>query len=308
MTTRLPLLSRSCIVTGLCAAFAVAQNAQPPAETEGNKTGFLTGLRGFEKFHEPVGQPLYFETPFNDTGVKALYIRHNFAKNSALAGGNVTVYALQARAALTERLAFIATKDGYSEIETGTFGNDEGWNDVAAGLKYVAIADRANDFVVTPGVRYMLSNGRKLYGAINGTTKELSPFVSVAKGFDRLHWIGNATLRVPTDSDKGNTVGHWDLHVDYDLNPDSQAVFAPVLELHGLHYLDDGQVGLPIGGGDYTNLGSQPNSHFVCWASAGFRFEMLTKYEVGFVYEFVLTDADKDIWKDRVTIDFCVRL
>lgn len=308
MTTALPRLSRSCIVSALVAGLALAQDAPPPTTPTTSQTGLLTGLRGFEHFHEPVGQPLYFETPFNDTGVRALYLRHNFSKSSALQGGNVTVYALQARAALTERLAFIATKDGYSEIETGAFGNDEGWNDIAAGLKYVAIADRADDFVVTPGVRYMLSNGRKLYGAINGTTKELSPFVSVAKGLGRLHTIGNVTLRAPTDSGKGNTVGQWDLHIDYDLNPDSQAVFAPVAELHGLHYLSDGNVGLPIGGGDYTNLGSQPNAHFVAWASVGFRFEMLTKYEVGIVYEFALTDADKDIWKDRVTIDFCVRL
>ena len=45
----------------------------------------------------------------------------------------------------------------------------------------------------------------------------------------------------------------------------------------------------------------------VAWAGIGARFEILTKYEIGFVYEFALTDPGDDIWKDRVTFDFHVR-
>jgi hypothetical protein len=301
----LSALTLPVFVAAYLSSAAVAQDPAAPAQT--NDRGFLTGLRGFEDFHEPVGQPLYFESPFNDTGIRALYLKHYFSRNSALQGGQVEVYALQARLALTERLSFIATKDGYSEIETGAFGEDEGWNDLAAGFKYVAHADREADLVITPGIRLMLDQGHRLYGVINGNCNELSPFVSFAKGFGRTHLIGNATLRVPTDGDDGNTVGHWDLHLDFDTNPGSQAVFAPVAELHGLHYLDDGATALPIGGGDYTNLGSQPDHSFVAWASVGFRFELLTKYELGLVYEFALTDPGDDIWKDRVTFDFHVR-
>ncbi|MFT4511830.1 MAG: hypothetical protein ACI91B_000513, partial [Planctomycetota bacterium] len=104
--------------------------------------GFLTGLRGFEHFHEPIGQPVYFETPFNDTGVRALYLKHDFANGSALGGGDLKIYAMQARIALSDRWQFIATKDGYSQLSTGLLGNDEGWNDIGFGLKYVVIADR----------------------------------------------------------------------------------------------------------------------------------------------------------------------
>jgi hypothetical protein len=287
------------VAVALTAAALTAQDPSP--------SGFLTGLTGFEAFHEPVGQPLYFESPFNDTGLRALFLKHYFSENSVLQGGNVTVYALQARLALTERLGFIATKDGYSEIETGLLGEDEGWNDLAAGFKYAALVDREQRFVVTPGVRMMIDQGHRLYGAVNGNMDEVSPFVSFAKGFDRAHAVGNVTLRVPTDSDDGNTVLHWDLHLDADVDPKSDAVLAPVFEVHGLHYLSDGDLALPIGGGDYTNLGSQPAHSFVAWASVGARFEILKKYELGFVYEFALTDPGDDIWKDRVTIDFIVR-
>ncbi|MFM1874064.1 MAG: hypothetical protein RL398_3486 [Planctomycetota bacterium] len=275
---------------------AVAQDSNMPK-------GFVEGLRGFEKFHDPVGQPIYFETPFNDTGLRFLYLKHDFPDTL---GGDVTVYALQARLALSERFAFIATKDGYSEVQLDALGIDEtGWNDIAFGFKYVAVADRANDFVLTPGIRYMLTNGDE--EVLQSTTEEFSPFVSFAKGFGDLHLVGNATLRVPQDSDKGNTVGHWDLHLDYDLNPGQKAVFAPVAEVHGVHYLDDGATALGVGGLDYANLGSQPAEHFVAWAGLGMRCEIDTKYELGLVYEFALTDKDDDIMDKRITFDFAVR-
>lgn len=300
------LLSKRSLPTLLAVAALAAGQAFAQDKPAQSNDGFLTGLQGFEKFHDPVGQPIYFETPFNDTGLRALYLKHNFGDDSALGGGDVTVYALQARLALSERLAFIATKDGYSEISSA-LGEDDGWNDLAAGFKYVMVADKENDFVLTPGARYMIATGSKLYGVINGNVDELSPFVSVAKGWNNLHLIGNVTLRLPMDGDDGNTVGHWDVHLDYDITPKSDVVVAPVAEVHGVHYLDDGATALPIGGLDYTNLGSQPAEDFVAWAGLGLRAEFAKKYEFGAVYEFALTDKDDDIMDTRVTVDFTIR-
>ncbi|MEZ6036589.1 MAG: hypothetical protein R3F29_03855 [Planctomycetota bacterium] len=308
------ILSRSLAVTAAAALLAVVTPTQDQSSASGSNGGFLTGLRGFEHFHEPMGQPIYFETPFNDTGIRALYLKHDFGSNSLLQGGDVTVYAVQARVALSERWQFIATKDGYSEISTGLLGDDDGWNDLAAGLKYVMHADRENDYVVSGGVRYMTESGTRLYGLINGNVQEWSPFVSTAKGYmpgadgkSRLHTLSNLTLRVPSDTNSGNVVGHWDIHVDYDLNPDSNVVVAPLFEVHGLHYLKDGATALPIGGGDYTNLGSQPAKNFVCWASIGVRAEIDHNLEFGACYEFALTDKDDDIWDKRISVDFLWR-
>ena len=299
----LPFRPRSTLSTLFAGSVLVGSaSAQAPPAT--NDDGFLTGLRGFEAFHEPLGQPIYFESPFNDTGVRFLYLRHSFSDQSTLAGGNVTVYAAQARLAITERLAFIATKDGYSELESGII-EDEGWNDLAAGFKYVLVADREKDYVVTPGIRYQAENGHR--GILQGGVDEVSPFVSLAKGYGDAHVLANVTLRLPLDGDEGNTVGHWDLHLDYDVNPKAEAVFAPLIELHGVHYLDDDASALNVGGLDYSNLGSTPAKDFVCWAGIGARLEIVTRYEVGFCYEFALTDPDDDIMDHRVTIDFITR-
>lgn len=286
------------------AAKAPKQEAPKQEAPKSNDDGFVTGLRGFENFHEPLGQPIYFESPFNDSGFRFLYLRHNFSNDSTLQGGNVTIYALQARLALTEKLGFIATKDGYSEFNSGLI-QDEGWNDLAAGLKYVLHADKEKQYVVTPGIRYQMEQGHR--GILQGGVDEVSPFVSLAKGYDDLHVLANLTLRLPLNGDDGNTVGHWDLHVDYDLNPRAQAVVAPLFEIHGVHYLDDGASALNVGGLDYTNLGSTPKDNFVCWAGVGVRAEIDKKYEVGICYEFALTDPDNDIMETRITFDLITR-
>ncbi len=296
--TSLPVLTAvaALLVGSVCAQ----DNTQPAGDG-----GFLTGLRGFETFHEPLGQPIYFESPFNDSGLRFLYLKHDFSDQSTLQGGDVQIYALQARLAITDRLAFIATKDGYSILDSGII-DDEGWNDLAAGFKYVLHHDKEKQYVVTPGIRYQAENGHR--GILQGGVDEVSPFVSLAKGYGDLHLLANLTLRLPLDGDDGNTVGHWDIHLDYDVNPGQKAVFAPLFELHGVHYLDDGASALDVGGLDYTNLGSQPAENFVCWAGIGARVEIDTKYEIGLCYEFALTDPDDDIMDTRITFDFIARL
>jgi len=266
--------------------------------------GFLSGLRGFEGFYEPVGMPLYFESPFNNTSIRMIYIHHDFPSGSPIMGGDLNVYAVQARIALTERLGFIATKDGYSDLNAGLLPEDEGWNDIAAGLKYVFIADRENDFVLTGGVRWELSNGNE--GVLQGGTDEYSPFISVAKGFGNFHLIGGATYRIPEDGDKGNEIFNWSLHADWEFAPDTLPGFAPLIEIHGNHYLSDGAgPALGIGGLDYSNLGfSGVSGDTVVWAGVGARWKLSPHASIGGTYEFPLTDADNDIMGSRVTIDF----
>ncbi len=261
--------------------------------------GFLSGLRGFEHFYEPVGQPIYFESPFNNTGVRFLYLHHEFSDKSQLQGGNVDVAAVQARVALTERLGFIATKDGYSWLDANLLPEEEGWNGIAAGLKYAVYVDRDNDFVITPGVRLMLQSGE--WKVLQSNPAEISPFVSMAKGWDKFHLVGNATVRVPFDDDDGNTIFQWDLHADYDLI----GGFAPCIEVHGLHYLSDGnKLPLKVGGLDYANIGSADvDGSTVVWMGVGGRWKFNPHLSIGGTYEFALTNKNADIMDKRVTFD-----
>lgn len=269
-----------------------------------DSVSWLRGLRGFEHFYEPVGQPLYFESPFNNSGLRFLYLYHTFADDSQLGGGHLNTVAMQARIALTERWQFIATKDGYSWIDTGATGETDGWNQLAAGFKYVFLIDRENDMVAAAGSRIMFVTGED--DALQSDTEEVSPYVSFAKGWDKFHTIADLTVRVPFDDDDGNTVLQWDLHADYEIAPETLPGFAPLVELHGLHYLSDGdRFPLSVGGLDYTNLGSADVSgSTVVWAGVGARWKLTPNTSVGGTYEFALTDADDDIMDQRVTLDF----
>ena len=273
-------------------------------EDDPNSEGFLTGLRGFNHFYEPIGNPIYFESPFNYTGARFIYLHHSFADDSQLAGGDLSVYALQLRLAITERLGFIATKDGYSDLKADALPNDKGWNDLAAGLKYVFYVDRENDTVATVGFRYMIDSGDE--EVLQGGVGELSPIVYAAKGFDELHLLASASLRIPMDSDDGNTIFQWSLHADYELSPESMPGFAPVFELHGLHYLDDAaRTPLSVGGLDYTNLGSNDVAgSTVIWAGLGARYKLNPNTQIGLDYELPLTNRNADIFGDRITFDF----
>lgn len=265
--------------------------------------GFLNGLRGFEHFYEPVGSPLYFESPFNTSGLRLLYLYHDFPRESQIGGGGLNVFAVQARLALTERLGFIATKDGYSLLRAGSLPEDDGWNNAAVGLKYVIIADRENDFVLTSGMRWEWTNGDTR--VIQSSTQELSPFVGFAKGFNQFHVLGNLTGRLPMDRHEGNYILSWDLHFDYEIAPKELPGFAPMFEVHGLHYLSDGdRLPLAVGGADYTNLGSTDVAGSgVFWAGLGFRWKLTPHLSIGSTWEFPLSNPDDDIFGQRVTAD-----
>jgi hypothetical protein len=265
--------------------------------------GFLSGLRGFEQFYDPVGQPIYFESPLVNTSVRLLFLHHEFPEKSQLQGGHVDVLAAQARIAVTERLAIIATKDGYSWLDAGALPEDEGWNDIALGVKYAFWVDREREFVMTGGLRWQWGNGDG--EVLQGLSPELSPFISVAKGWDKFHTIANLTYRLPIDSDEGNDILQWDVHLDYELFKG----FAPLVELHGLHYLDDGDrlPPLTVGGLDYANIGSGDVSGTdVIWLGVGARFKFSPHFSLGATYEFSLTNRNVDIMDDRVTVDFTI--
>ncbi len=272
--------------------------------------GFLTGMRSFtdmgQRFADPIGNPLYFESPFIESNLRIFYMWHDFPKDSQLGGGEVSVFAAQVRLALTDKLAFIAVKDGYSRFKSGITPDAEGWNDFSIGLKYALIVDEANDFVLTTGLRWEWHNGEDntLMGGDSGSN-ELSPFFSVAKGWDRFHFIGNLTARLPMDHNDGNHIIQWDLHFDYEIAPDTLPGFFPLFEIHALHYLSNGnRFPLSVGAIDYSNIGSSDVAGTsVFWGDLGFRWRLTPNVTIGAAYGFPISSPGNDAFNQRVTAD-----
>lgn len=319
--SRFRVILTTIAVTTAVAAAALAQDgaATPPAPAHESGSflisdrpmnddnevlwpGFLNGLQGFDHFADPIGNPLYFETPVNSSSLRLLYLYHGFPGDSQLQGGDLNILAVQIRLAITERLGFIATKDGYSWLDADALPKEDGWNDLALGFKYAFYVDREADLVATGGARFMFATGEDK--VLQGNTGEASPFISVAKGFGKLQLMGDFTWRIPYDDGDGNDILQWDVNVAYDWS-DFIPGFFPTAELHGLHYVSDGdRVPLSVGGIDYAQLGSSDvEGSTVIWLGLGARFKLSPNASVGGTFEYPLTNRDADIFGERVTLD-----
>lgn len=111
--------------------------------------------RCFSDFISPMTNPVFFEDPRTLTEARVIFLNHKTPP--ALGSDNVQLAAMQLRAALTDRLSFIATKDGYIFSQSPLL--DDGWADVAAGLKYNLIHDCCTQTILSAGVTFELPVG-----------------------------------------------------------------------------------------------------------------------------------------------------
>lgn len=246
----------------------------------------------------PVTNPIFFESAQIQSEVRPLFLHHRL-DNGFVGGGSVNVYALQLRYAVNDRLAIIATKDGYIDTHTPGIGNRGGWADLAAGLKYALIKDDANQFQLTPGFTVDLPTGNE--NVFQGTGKgEWNAFVSALKGFGDFHVSANVGARIPNDMSKNTASLHYSGQLDYYVCK----WFMPFVSVNAFTTLN-GAGGLPITseGFDLINFGSgHANGQTQAAVGGGFRSRVLANVDLGFAYEVEVT-SQTDIFKDRFTVD-----
>lgn len=109
----------------------------------------------FNDFISPMTNPVFFEDPRTLTEARFIFLDHQLP--NALGGDHVQVYAVQARLALTENLSIIATKDGFAVSQSPLL--NDGFADVAAGLKYNIFKDVENQMIASVGATYEIPIG-----------------------------------------------------------------------------------------------------------------------------------------------------
>lgn len=251
----------------------------------------------------PVTNPIFFEDPVIRSEVRPIFAYHRIDKDFITQGGDAQLYALQIRWAITDRLALIATEDGYMNIKTGTGANLNGWMDIAAGLKYALIDDKEHQFILTPGITFSVPTGSTeiFQGRGDG---EWNFFTSFEKGWDKLHLIGNLGLRVPNNTQTQSTILHYSLHADYYVC----RWFIPFIEGNGWTVLSDGNY-LPLTseGYDVFNFGSSNAGNVTQMTlGGGFRSRVLKNVDFGFAYEKAVLNP-YGVTDDRFTFDVCFR-
>jgi len=251
-----------------------------------------------QQFVHPVTSPYFHENSFVTSDVRAWYLYHQF-DNDGLAngglGGDVQVAAVQVRLALTDRLQFVAYKDGYAWFEDSVV-NDEGWMDVAAGVKYNFYRDLEKQMHMSAGLGYQIDLGDS---AVLQDDEELRVWFSADKGYDKLH-VGttvNYFHAVDTESSFGNSDRiSWHLHADYYLAD----WFSPVVEFNGYHTVNEGTVALAFNGADVANLGGGQSEDLVTMGLGG-EFRIWDDVDLRAAYEFGLTD-NSQLFGDRFTL------
>ena len=246
------------------------------------------------QFVHPVTSPYFHEDSFVTTDVRAWYLYHDLPKSSAIDGGDAQVYAIQARVALTKQLQFVAYKDGYTVLDSGVV-EDEGFNDIGAGIKWNMLQDWDHDLHGALGIGYEVPTGDD---EVLQDDEELRLWGSINKGFGPLH-LG-ATVNGFITTDKSDGFGNsdymsWHLHGDYYVCD----WFSPVVEVNGYHVVDEGREVVPFQGLDVTNLGGGSGEDVVTIGPA-VEFRPLGNVTVRAAYEVPLTKED-DLYGYRWT-------
>lgn len=307
MNNMQPKSSYNTMAVALATGLTLGATALQAAESQDWKAGLIS----------PVANPIYFEDARITSEVRPLFMQHwlpdRFDVNggSVALGGYVRVSALQLRYAITEKLGFIATKDGYIEFKPkGALQtlHQYGWADLAAGFKYALVDDAEKQLLVTPGLTITIPTGDDEVFQGDGEG-EWNLFVSAAKGFDDLHVLGNLGVRLPNDQDEQTTQLHYSLQLDYRVHD----LFVPFVCLNGYTVLteaDDrllGAIRMNTELYDLANFGSTDakGDTFIVLGT-GARSNITKDLSVGVAYE-VGTSTRQGVFDSRLTIDSILR-
>ncbi len=236
------------IARGIVLAVSLLSVA-PPGLAEESRCGdwfpdFNCGRSGrWEGFHKPIVQPYLFEDPFIVTGVYPYYVYHEFPGRSALQGGEAHVAAVQARVALTDRIALIATKDGrvWLRPDNPLLDDSEGWLNIGAGLKASLYENEDQNFILSGILRFEFDWGSSdvFQGHGDGV---VMPSVAWAWGTGPVHLMGDLGGQIPFDGDDQSTSIFYHLYADVEVAPR----FTPFAQISGIHWTDGGRGNLPV--------------------------------------------------------------
>ena len=273
----------------------------------GSCLGDISGLfhksdHCFDDFISPMTNALFFEDPRTLTEARLIFANHRLP--GRLGGGSAQLYAMQLRAAINEDISIIATKDGFIVSDTPVIPND-GWADIAAGLKINVFKDVSNQSLISVGTTFEVPVGspRALQGNGNG---EFHMFASGATLLPMdVHYMSGLGWRLPVDQTAESTSMYWSNHVDRRIG---NSKFYLLGECNWYHWLvNGGTVPASFEGIDLINLGSTGVAgNDLATGALGVKYKPTGNMEIGVAYELPLTDR-QDIMRDRWTFDWILR-
>lgn len=256
----------------------------------------------FEKMASPVSNPVNFEDPRALTELRAVYLYHKIDSDFVTTGGDVRIYALQARFAIDDRFSIIATKDGYVDLNSDldAIPDADGFGNLALGAKYAFIRDEDSGLIASFGTTVEVPTGDNevFQGDGDGFIR---PFLTAGLALEHVNIITATGLRTPF-SGEDDFLWDYDFHIDV---PFSDRVY-PGFDINVIHAIDGGKR-LPIAdfGADYFNFGAADSEgETMVTAAVTNRIKITDAAAWGLAYQFPLSSgAGSQVFDWRITTD-----
>jgi hypothetical protein len=275
----------------------------------------------FDGFEKPIVAPYLFEDPFITTNAVPYFLWHDFPEQSVFDGGALYAAAVQLRVALTDRLALIATKDGYVWNRNGNplLEDSQGFMNIAAGMKVALWQDRDAGRIVSGVLRIEMPTGSSDQYQGHGDGMAV-PSLSGALRTGPVRWIGDLGFQLPFDGGEQSSSLFYHVYAGLDVGT---PWLQPFVQISGLRWLESGNGSLPIRlksggaldldtvqnvlgtgpfeGADVVNLGSaQVDNLDLITAALGVHVPLGEHVTLSVAYERPITEP-KGIFQQRLT-------
>lgn len=237
----------------------------------------------FDGFVSPFSNPIQFKDPRSLTEARGIFIAAWSDPASPLGDTAAQVYALQLRAAVTERLQVFADKDGIVRLSPGIGASQTGLANLAVGGKYAFIRNPDTQTIASAVIQVEAPTG---YANIfqNQGSGLLAAYVVVGQEIaEDWHVILQAGQNASLNVLNG---GYFltSAHIDRRFGR-----FAPFYEANWFYYNQSGQYlpTLGIEGGGLLNLGAgQVMGLSYVTNAVGFWYDLSEYQKLGLGYEF----------------------
>ncbi|PQJ27868.1 transporter [Rubritalea profundi] len=295
--------------TGLLAGLSIAAQAGVPLAPVATPDAFANAIT-------PISNPTLHGNPLPKTNIHAMLMHQQLSDKISVGngaakaplGGDLNLVAVQLEYAFNERFSLIATKDGYIDFNPdNTLTDENGFANIAAGVKYAFIYDEPSQFVLSGSAVVELPTGNRdvFQGYGDGAVNLIG---SALKLYDGWQFSGAAGVQLPFDTKEQSVTGFASAHVSYHVTER----FVPLAELNWFRVISEGEgtghVASSLAdfeGGDLINLGSvnaSANKDIVT-AAIGARYKLTNRLNIGAAYEIPLTAEEDNLMKSRVTVD-----
>lgn len=297
------------VVTGTVVALpAMAEDGPFGLTLEGS---FAEGGFDRNRYVPPVTHFVLNETPFITTEVRPIYAHHVIPDKFATQGGTIDAIALQGRVALTDRLAIIATTDGWADVHfNAVLPDTDGFLDIAFGVKYALVNDPKGGNILTAGLRYTVPIGDIKTSGIDLTGRGdgyLNPFLTGAKTWESFQAQASVGAQLALGKENWSYI-HTSGHLNYEI---VDGVF-PFVEANAILPIDGGNEfpkGTPVfsklSGADILDIGApDPDPSFTL--AAGARFRLTDNIVLGAAFESNVAKKVNSAFDWRATTDVVI--